>query len=66
MRVTNRQNFKSRLLIPVSIPLYAIGMYIGMFTNIFFREYPITFFVSMTIIATAVSLTNYNTEEISA
>ena len=66
MRVTNRRNFKNRVLIPLSIPLYIGGTYIGIFTDIFFREYPITFLVAMTIIATAVSLTNYNTKEVSA
>lgn len=64
MRISNKKLFKRRVLVPLSIPIYALTAYVGIFANIFFYQYPITMFVCIALSGVAISLTNYNTKEV--
>ena len=59
VRVTDHKKFKRRVQMPFGIPLLALGMYIGIFTNIFFYGEPITFFVSGFVVAMSIAVLTY-------
>ena len=59
MRISNYEKFRNRVLIPLSVPFYAFGAYLGLFMNVYFQGQPITLFVSFALIAVGATISNY-------
>jgi len=59
MKISNYEKFQSRVLIPLSVPFYAFGAYLGLFMNVYFRGQPITFIVSFALIGTGMAISSY-------
>jgi len=59
MKISNYEKFRNRVLIPLSVPFYAFGAYLGLFMNVYFRGQPITFIVSFALIGTGMAISSY-------
>jgi hypothetical protein len=63
MKISDYEKFHNRVLIPLSVPFYAFGAYLGLFMNVYCYGQPITFFVSFSLIGVGIFISNYKPKE---
>lgn len=59
MKITDPKKFRRRVQVPLSFPLYALGIYIAMFMDIFFYGQPITLIVCVGLVMAGIGIAIY-------
>lgn len=64
MKVTNHQKFRTRVQVPVSVLLCALGVYTILFMDIYIYGQPITLVVSGALLVSALVVESYEPQKV--